>query len=151
MVNFDMTPLARLLGCESEVAAYRGPFVGWRFLGTLLRAMPPQSADIQAAVDPLIAGLDLLAGGQNWPEAETAAGTAERATWGLREPWAAKIRAAAHAAEAAAQTGTVVLTPLILWPNCRECAHAVAYWAAKAGVPIARQREILLQLMEDAK
>ena len=47
--------------------------VSWQFLATELRLLPEQSNDIQAVIDPVIAGMDLLAAGQEWPDAPAAA------------------------------------------------------------------------------
>ena len=38
--------------------------VGWQFLAAELRNLPEQPAKIQAVIDPVIAGMDLLASGQ---------------------------------------------------------------------------------------
>ena len=40
--------------------------VHWAFLGDTLRHMPPQPTYIQAVIDHVIEGMDLLAGGENW-------------------------------------------------------------------------------------
>ena len=61
--------------------------VGWQFLAAELRSLPEQPAEIQAVIDPVIAGMDLLASGQEWPAAAEAA----RAAWAAdaRADWAA--------------------------------------------------------------
>ena len=81
--------------------------VHWQFLASELRALPTVPADIQAAIDPVIAGMDFLANGQEWPEAARAAWAAwaaEAAEAAARAAaWAARAAAeAARAAEAAA-------------------------------------------------
>ena len=46
--------------------------VGWQFLAAELRSLPPQTTSTQAVIDPVIAGMDLLANGQDWPAANAA-------------------------------------------------------------------------------
>ena len=53
--------------------------VGWQFLAAELRALPAQSAEIQSVIDPVIAGMDLLASGQEWAAGAWAADAAARA------------------------------------------------------------------------
>jgi hypothetical protein len=132
MLTFDMGPLAKRLGCEAEVAAYTGPFIGWRFLAAMLREMPVPDGEAKAVVDPVIAGMDLLAAGKDWPKAaaKAAARAAARAA-GEGPEWA---HAAGEAGEAAAAT----------W------AAAAATWAAAAGLSSPRQRGILLRLIKEA-
>jgi hypothetical protein len=80
--------------------------VHWQFLAAELRALPPVPADVQAVIDPVIAGMDLLANGQEWPEAEAAgaarAARAARAAWAAPAAWAARAARAAEAADWAA-------------------------------------------------
>ena len=40
--------------------------VGWQFLAAEMRSLPKQSSEIQAVIDPVIAGIDLLASGGQW-------------------------------------------------------------------------------------
>ena len=40
--------------------------VVWAFLAAELRALPPQEAKIQAVIDPVIAGMDVMASGGAW-------------------------------------------------------------------------------------
>ena len=42
--------------------------VGWQFLAAELRSLPPQPPEIQAVVDPVITGMNLLAEGHVWSE-----------------------------------------------------------------------------------
>jgi hypothetical protein len=56
------------VGCDGKDLSR----VGWQFLAAELRALPPQTTDIQAVIDPVITGLDLLAAGQDWPHAHAA-------------------------------------------------------------------------------
>lgn len=69
--------------------------VGWKFLAEELRSLPLTSDDIQACIDPVIDGIDLLAGGKEWPDAAAASATA---TWS-----ATATRAAAWADAAASR------------------------------------------------
>ena len=66
--------------------------VSWHFLAAELQALPKQSVDIQAVIDPVIKGMDLLASGQEWDTADAAAVAV----------WAAARSAARSAALAAA-------------------------------------------------
>ena len=43
--------------------------VHWAFLAAELRALPKVSDDIQAVIDPVIAGMELLAAGEPWDDA----------------------------------------------------------------------------------
>ena len=74
--------------------------VGWAFLADTLRAMPPQDGAVKRAVDDVIAGLDLLAGGEEWLAAWAEAWAAAAAA-AAADVWAAD----AAAAEAAAENG----------------------------------------------
>lgn len=72
------------VGCDGKDLSR----VGWQFLAAELRSLPAQPAEIQAVIDPVIAGMDLLASGQEWPA--DAAARADAA-------WAAAADAAATA------------------------------------------------------
>ena len=106
--------------------------VGWQFLAAELRSLPTQPAEVQAVIDPVIAGMDLLASGQEWSAAEAAARAA------------AARAAAARAAEAAAEAAAA-----------RAAVRAAAVWAAEAaeaaGAAVRlRQRDLLLRLIAEA-
>ena len=105
------------VGCDGKDLSR----VGWQFLAAQLRSLPPQAADIQSAIDPVIAGIDLLANGQDWP-ADAAKAAAYAAAYAANAAYAA-AHAAAHAAHAAR--------------------------AARAVVRL-RQRDLLLQLISEA-
>ena len=110
--------------------------VHWAFLGDTLRHMPPQPTDIQAVIDPVIEGMDLLARGENWSaEAEAAARVA--AAW-----------EAAAAAEAAAWAAAEAAARVAAWA-ARAAAEAAEAEAAVAD-EIIRQRDALLRLIKDA-
>jgi len=53
--------------------------VGPQFLAAELRSLPPVPTDVQAAIDPVIAGMDLLSEGKEWPS--EAAWAAAWAAW----------------------------------------------------------------------
>ena len=105
------------VGCDGKDLSR----VGWQFLAAELRSLPPQPADIQEVIDPVIAGMDRLANGQDWPAA-TAYAAAKAAANAANAAYAA-AHAAAHAAHAAR--------------------------AARAVVRL-RQRDLLLQLISEA-
>jgi hypothetical protein len=72
--------------------------VGWQFLAAELRSLPEQPAEIQAVIDPVIAGMDLLASGQKWPAADAAADAVAAADAAADAAAAARDAAAARAA-----------------------------------------------------
>ena len=97
--------------------------VHWGFLASELRALPKVPDDIQAVIDPVISGMDLLAAGGKWSAAAAAR--------------AAAARAAAYAASADAYAAT------------RAAARASAYAEADAA-PRKRQRDTILNLIKAA-
>lgn len=111
--------------------------VVWQFLHVELRALPPQPADYQALIEPVISGMDLLASGEVWPAA------AARAAADAVGPAAAY--AAAHAAVYAAADG---------YADAAACsaAYAVGYAARSAAHAVARKRQAqtILQLIREA-
>ena len=109
--------------------------VHWQFLASELRALPTVPADIQAAIDPVIAGIDLLANGQEWPEAAEAARAAARAAAGAAEA-AETARAAGAAARAAA--------------GAAEAAETARAAGAARAAAICRQRNLFLALIRNA-
>ena len=98
--------------------------VSWQFLAAELRSLPEQPAEIQAVIDPVIAGMDLLASGQKWPAADAAAAAAAAA-------WAAAPVAAAAA-----------------WATRAAAVCAAA--AADAAAVRLRQRDLLLRLIAES-
>jgi len=105
--------------------------VSWQFLAQVLRELPRQSAEAQSAIDPVIAGLDLLANGQPCDAADADAAAAYAADAAADAAYAAAADAAAAYAAAA------------------DAAAAAAYVAARAAAR-RRQRDLLLQLVADA-
>jgi len=104
--------------------------VHWKFLALELRALPVMPSQIQDVIDPVIAGIGLLAAGDEWPK--DAAYAAARAA-----------ADAAYAADAAAYAA-------------RAAARAAAYAAARAAAYAAdaaraRQAATFLRLISEAK
>ena len=64
--------------------------VGWIFLADTLRALPEQEGAVKKAVDDVIAGMDLLSAGKDWPDAARAADAAEAAAASWAVAWAAE-------------------------------------------------------------
>ena len=143
--------------------------VGWQFLAAELRSLPAQPAEIQLVIDPVIAGMDLMAAGKQWPSAARAAQAAEAG----RDPgrsaaraafWAARAAEAAQAAALAAEAAEAAkATAWAAWANgfAAEAAGLgaarVAAWAAKAAAEAAgraaariRQCDLLLRLIQEA-
>ena len=123
----------------------------WVFLGEELRVLPDDLPDhIQAMVDRVIAGMDRLAAGKEWPEAAKAVRICDDIAMDSTTEYAAC--AASYAAEAAAKV------------NVTSAAYAAAY-AAEAAADYAsymdgytggytdarrRQRDKFLELVKSA-
>jgi hypothetical protein len=123
-----------------EASTFDQSRVLWRFLAAVLREMKPARAKVQAAIDPVIEGMDRLGRGESWPKADArAAAKAARAA----EAWAAE----AWAAEAA---WAAVRAAAAQWSAAAEAADAAAWAATFADVPRARQRDIFLRLIREA-
>jgi len=101
--------------------------VHWAFLAAELREFPPQRAEVQLVIDPIIAGMDLLANGKDWPSA------AARAARAVARASYAAARAADTATDAAARAA-----------DGDDAACAAAY-AARI-----RQRNTILALIAAA-
>ena len=74
--------------------------VDWAWLAAELRVLPVTPPHIQAVIDPVIAGMDLLASGKKWPNAAARAAAANAAD--AAAAYAAAAALAASAATAAA-------------------------------------------------
>jgi hypothetical protein len=100
--------------------------VHWAFLAAELRALPKSTDAVKSVIDPVIAGMDLLASGKDWPKkaADAAADAADAAAYASYAADAAAARAAAYAAEAAYA------------PKTADAADAAAF-AAKAAAEAA--------------
>jgi len=57
------------VGCDGKDLSR----VHWQFLAAELRSLPSQPSNIQAVIDPVITGMDLLAAGIEWPVTALAA------------------------------------------------------------------------------
>lgn len=111
--------------------------VHWAFLAEELRALPTVPADIQAVIDPVIVGMDLLASGQEWPkDAADAAARAARAAYAVDAARAADAARAVDAADAAARAAFAAARAV----DADRDADAV----------IQRQRDTILRLIETA-
>jgi len=114
--------------------------VHWHFLAAELRALPAQTDDVKAAIDRVTVGMDLLAKGQEWPDAADAAYAASSAA-----------RAAADAAFAAADAAYAAFAAAAHAADAADAAYAASSAArASSAFPIQRQRDTLLQLIADA-
>ncbi len=150
--------------------------VGWQFLAAELRSLPPQSDEIQAVIDPVIAGIDRLASGMACDMAAVnaaAKAAAKAAGWAAQAAeWAAlAAERAAQAAERAAQAaGWGALAVERAAKAAGWTAGAAAKAAAKAAADVAetatlavlaaeaaeaavfqRQRDLLLRLISEAE
>jgi hypothetical protein len=107
--------------------------VHWAFLADTLRHLP--KTDAQHVVDPVIAGMDLLAQGKEWAEAKEALAAAEaaEAAWAAARAAEAAVRAAWAAARAA-----------------RAVRAAVRAAVAAEAEETQRQRNALLRLLKAA-
>jgi hypothetical protein len=118
------------VGCDNKDLSK----VGWQFLASELRSLPPQPAEVTAVIEPVIVGMDLLAAGQEWPAAADAArAAAARAAYAAADAAYAARAYDADAARAAA---------------ARAAADAAA--GAAAAAARLRQRDLLLRLIAEA-
>jgi hypothetical protein len=133
--------------------------VHWHFLAAELRALPAQTDDVKAAIDRVTVGMDLLAKGQEWPDAADAAyaayasGDRASAAFAARASASSAARASASsAARAAAQAAHAAADAAYVAAFAAAYAANVAAYAAHASsaFPIQRQRDTLLQLIADA-
>ena len=85
------------VGCDGKDLSK----VGWQFLAAELRALPEQPDEVQVVIDPVIAGMDLLASGQKWAAAYAAHAAAYAAADAAYAAYAAANAAANAAADAA--------------------------------------------------
>ena len=142
--------------------------VHWAFLAAELRALPPVSQGVQDVIEPVIAGMDALASGGDWPlHAADAADAARAANAAARAAYAA--RAAAYAADAAARAAYAAADAAAHAAYAADAAADAAYaadaatyaayaatYAADAADAAAyaarlRQRDTLLRLIKEAE
>ena len=143
--------------------------VGWQFLAAELRSLPEQHEEVQAVINPVIAGMDLLASGQVWSAAAAdaadaaaadAADTADTAAawvatraaaWAARAAtwagWAADARADAAACAAARAAARAAADDDATDDDATDddATDDAAAYAARL-----RQRDLLLQLISEA-
>ena len=117
--------------------------VHWSFLASELRALPSVDDATQGAINTVIAGMDLLASGGDWPrdDANAAASAARAAAYAASAAAIAAAdatRAASHAAYAAAYAA-----------RAAACGTADAARAAARAARL-RQRDTLLRLIAEA-
>ena len=121
--------------------------VHWAFLAAELRALPKTTDAVQAVIDPVIAGMDLLAAGKPWPKdaANAAYAAANAATYAANAAYAATYaaNAAAYATRAAANAATYAANAAY------AAATRAAAYAARAAARL-RQRDTLLALIAAA-
>lgn len=144
------------VGCDGKDLSK----VGWQFLAAELRALPEKPAEIQVVIDPVIAGMDLLASGQEWAadDADRAADDAYRAAWAADAADDAATSAAwAAAADAAASAAWAATNAAEDDARAARAADAAvdAAWAAEdddddAAAARRRQRDTLLDLISQA-
>jgi hypothetical protein len=129
--------------------------VCWQFLAAELKALPPTEA--QSVVDPVIAGMELLAAGETWSAANAAnaARAARAAAYAAAN--AANAARAARAAANAARAAAAAAAAAAAYAAAAAAAAAYAYAAANAAnaayaraAAKARQRNLLLRLISEA-
>jgi len=137
--------------------------VVWQFLAAELRLLPPVEPEVQAIINPVIDGIDLLAQGKRWPEEDAEAAAKAADAW--VDDWAASSAAdsAVELAARAAMTACAVADAA----NAAEfaasdCDYLVAELAARATDELAaraaassfdarpHQRDLLLKLIKEA-
>jgi hypothetical protein len=150
------------VGCDGKDLSK----VGWQFLAAELRALPKQPDEIQVVIDPVIAGMDLLASGQEWVAADAAARADDDAAACATATAAACTTAAADAAYvAAARAAAAADAAYVAAAAARAAADADAAAARAAAADAAaaraaaadawvtarrRQRDTLLALISQA-
>ncbi len=138
------------VGCDGKDLSK----VGWQFLAAELRALPEQPDEVQVVIYPVIAGMDLLASGQEWADADAAARAADAAAraavWAAAAWAAAAARAAVWAAVAAANAAADAAAWAADAAAAAWAADAAANAAADADAACRRQRDTLLALISQA-
>jgi hypothetical protein len=130
--------------------------VSWQFLAIELRALPPQRPEIQAVIDPVISGIDLLAQGLEWSRQEAeAAAAAARAARAEAEAEADAAEEAAVWEAALAEEGAALAAEEEAALAAEEAASAAeeaqeAQEAQAAAEAQRRQRDLLLRLISEA-
>ena len=127
--------------------------VGWQFLAAELRSLPEQHEEVQAVINPVIAGMDLLASGQVWDAAWAAATAAAdaadaadaAAAWVATRAAAWAARAAAWPARAARAADAAARAAARAAAATDDATDDAAAWAARL-----QQRDLLLRLISEA-
>jgi len=150
------------IGCDGKDLS----LVGWKFLAAELRSLPPVPDDIQAVINSVITGMDLLASGEEWSREKavkalmaassfTAAHAAAAVCYAAHA--AAYTADAADAADAAARAADVSVdaaraAAYIDSAHAVACAADASVDAARAAAHAARrrQRDLLLKLIKEA-
>jgi hypothetical protein len=122
--------------------------VHWAFLAAELRELPDVPEDVQAAIDSVIAGMDLLADGGEWSKtaadaARFAAADAADAAYAAHSDAGAAAYVAYAAAYAAYYAADVAYAAAYV-------ARVAAHSAADAAAAHIRQRDTLLRLIAEA-
>lgn len=130
--------------------------VHWQFLASEFRALPTVSPKIQAVIDHVIAGMDLLASGREWPDAADAYAAAADAAYAAYADRAVDVAsradAANHAARAAVLTADATRVASAAY-SAANAAHAVraAHAAHDArAAAVVRQKDTILRLIAEA-
>lgn len=128
--------------------------VGWKFLAEELRALPPVPDDIQTCIGLVIEGMDLLADGKEWPDADVtwSAVTAAReaGAWSaaaIRDTLAANAYAARAADTATWSAPAAAVTAVYAIRAATRAARSVT---DARNVTCLRQRDTLLRLIKEA-
>lgn len=130
--------------------------VHWAFLASELRALPPVPSHIQDVIDPVIVGMDLLAGGGVWDAAHAARAVraASCATDAADDHASHAARAAAaHAARAVARAHTRAHTRAYTRAAAARAVDAHDHYCVIGDSVAAtrrRQAETLLRLIAGA-
>jgi len=145
--------LPAAVGCNGKNLT----LVGWQFLAAELRSLPPVPADVQAAIDPVIAGMDLLSEGKEWPTQAVEA--ADAAVRDIRDTDAADAADAANAVRAVRAAIDAASAVRDAKAACVAAAAAVYVALARQATALAatdltlsrrRQRDTLLKLIKEA-
>ena len=135
--------------------------VCWQFLAAELRSLPPVEPEVQAAIDTVIKGMDLLAEGKEWPEEDARA--AYWAAYAAAEATRPAPQASSAADCAASAAAVRAAASAAYWVAAISAAASAAYWASSANraadwvaasaakvAVFRRQRDLLLKLIKEA-
>jgi hypothetical protein len=134
--------LPSAVGCDGKDLTR----VGWQFLAAELQSMPKQYAEVQGTIDPVIAGMNLLASGKEWPGAKDAARAGAAAFYLPLNLLSDAISATSYAAAAALSAAHAASNAA----NATDAVADSALTAAAADAARFRQRDLLLRLISEA-